>query len=1002
MHPTLHQTNDGIDTLNELPVPVILFDENKIFFTNKTARKLLGYQSLTTKISDTCAISKHIDTKSSFGFLAYCKSVINNRSPYKTHIDLITCSRKKVTSEFILSPLINNKKRVILAVINPVKIDEFTNQVSKKEKSVFFSIKLKPTVQVKYISQHIDSVLDCTRDEIYNNPKILNDLSSVNTVKETFIKSISNDIIQTTAQVKIFRYAAKNGGEKYIQVSARLVNGTKNNEIEIEGFLTDVTNRERDYVNLIDTKQKFDILTHNSNDIIAFYTYFPKEKYLYISPGTFKILGYNASEILKDPKFFSKRILENQNDFVKEENELKKNQKKGILKQKRLTFKMARKNGEEIWLENNLTPVTNPQGKISFYINALHDVTPQKENDINMKLQNDNYSKILDYSPVAYFIHDRGVCLYSNKALMNLFKIKNKSALIGKFIPDLFPVEVRKKAIDNIADIYKSGKSKKWVRTHYKVADFKGSLLEVENLSKIIRYNNKDCVLTLVNNLGEKMQREREKKKMISVEAANQFLHKEIKEKQRVEKELIEKTAHLSSILESSTHQVWTVDEEFKVVSFNKNYKQEIKNIYGISIKTGQQIHKHLKRNAAVYYDLWYPRYRAAFEGRKQEFETEYTVHGKTLYRKVFIDPIYNDKKLITELSCIAHDITDSKIYEQKLVNQTAKLTAIFDSSHHYIWTIDAHERLTSFNKNYYDLVTALYNTKPYVGLVLDRGVLANDMEYTTLLKHHYNRAFYGEATSFEIETRDQDLKNVYLEIFLNPIYENGKVVEVSGIAHNITEKKHVQQRMEVSLKEKEILLREVHHRVKNNMQVISSILNLQSSYVSDEYALTLLKESQNRIKTMAYIHESLYQNKSFTSVNFSDYVKTLVNNIVQTYSYSADKIQLELNIEPIMLSLDSSIPAGLIINELITNAIKHAFPLGRPGLITFNLRCQNNFVILELKDNGVGFAEGVDFENSHSLGLQLVNTLTEQIEGQIKFKSGKNIGTEVIVTFKM
>lgn len=185
-------------------------------------------------------------------------------------------------------------------------------------------------------------------------------------------------------------------------------------------------------------------------------------------------------------------------------------------------------------------------------------------------------------------------------------------------------------------------------------------------------------------------------------------------------------------------------------------------------------------------------------------------------------------------------------------------------------------------------------------------------------------------------------------------------------------------------------------------MQVISSILNLQSSYVSDEYALTLLKESQNRIKTMAYIHESLYQNKSFTSVNFSDYVKTLVNNIVQTYSYSADKIQLELNIEPIMLSLDSSIPAGLIINELITNAIKHAFPLGRPGLITFNLRCQNNFVILELKDNGVGFAEGVDFENSHSLGLQLVNTLTEQIEGQIKFKSGKNIGTEVIVTFKM
>jgi two-component sensor histidine kinase len=126
------------------------------------------------------------------------------------------------------------------------------------------------------------------------------------------------------------------------------------------------------------------------------------------------------------------------------------------------------------------------------------------------------------------------------------------------------------------------------------------------------------------------------------------------------------------------------------------------------------------------------------------------------------------------------------------------------------------------------------------------------------------------------------------------------------------------------------------------------------------------------------------------------------VNNIVQSYSISGEKIKLELNIERITLSLDSSIPAGLIINELITNAIKHAFPGTRQGIITFNLRCQNNFVFLELKDNGVGFAPGIDFENSHSLGLQLVNTLIEQIEGKLKFKSNKDIGTEVLVTFKM
>lgn len=182
--------------------------------------------------------------------------------------------------------------------------------------------------------------------------------------------------------------------------------------------------------------------------------------------------------------------------------------------------------------------------------------------------------------------------------------------------------------------------------------------------------------------------------------------------------------------------------------------------------------------------------------------------------------------------------------------------------------------------------------------------------------------------------------------------------------------------------------MREVHHRVKNNMQVISSILNLQSSYVSDEYALMLLQESQNRIKTMAYIHESLYQNKSFTSVNFTEYARTLVRNIIQSYSYSSDKIGLVADTEHVVLSLDNSIPVGLILNELITNAIKHAFPGNRKGTVFFRLYNVESFVYLEVKDDGVGFAPGVDVLNSQSLGFQLVQTLTEQVDGELKYDS--------------
>jgi two-component sensor histidine kinase len=508
-------------------------------------------------------------------------------------------------------------------------------------------------------------------------------------------------------------------------------------------------------------------------------------------------------------------------------------------------------------------------------------------------------------------------------------------------------------------------------------------------------------VLALINNLSDKNQRAIDKIQTEIVQTNNKKLQKEIKERLEVEKSLIEKTAHLSSIFESSTHLIWTVNRDYEVTSFNRNFHDVVKNQHGIFVKPGYKIDEHLKRNREDYINFWYPRYAEAFKGKKLEFEKEDT-YQKKVYRKVFLNPIFNEHDEVKEINCIAHDVTESKIYEQKLLSQTGKLVAIFDSSHHYIWTINNQEKLTSFNKNYYDLIRSLYNTEPYLGLVLDRGVLSNDKEYTELLNHHYKIAFGGQATNFEIETLDKNQKKIYLEIFLNPINENEKVYEVSGIAHNVTEKKFVQQRMEQSLREKEVLLKEVHHRVKNNMQVVSSILNLQSSYVSDAYALNLLKESQNRIKTMAYIHESLYQNKSFTYVNFSEYVETLLKNIIQSYSYSKEKVRLEANVEKITLSLDSSIPVGLIINELVTNSIKHGFPGTKRGKIVLNLKCENNLVFLELKDDGIGFAPEVDFENSHSLGLQLVNTLIEQIDGRFIFRSEKDIGTEILISFKM
>jgi PAS domain S-box-containing protein len=997
-------------TLNSLPLAVILFDNKRVYYLNKKANSIFEIPAQQLKNLEKITVFQFLDKKLHAEVKKNNNIVLSGKELFTSELKLINYKKKNILIEANSNQVYFKNKKVIQTTFSEIserknKTTEYESakdllqKISANSQDVIFHFGFSSKIELKFISDSSKTVLGFSPEEVYKNPELLrshlhrNDKDLLVISKQDYLKQTKKD------QKIVVRFKHKNGKYKSLEIAVNPV--YKNKElVGLIGNMRDITSRIETESLLLETKNKFDLITNNGNDIIAFYTYYPEEKYLYVSPNIKKILGFGYKGLLEDKDFFKKRLGNSDDQFLKSEKLIKGYQKNNITKNHHFAFKTLKKSGEEVWLENNLVPITNSKGKIEFFINILRDITEQKEADIEIENQYINYRNLLDNSPVAYVIHDRGVCVYVNNALLKLFKLENKNYILGKFGIDFFQGKDRKRAIERIQEVYQN-KATKNKFFNYTIKDFKGNIIEIEIKSVLIKFNNKDCILSLVNNLSEQQQRENEKVKTQITETANKQLQKEIKERKEAEKSLTDKTAHLSAIFESSTHLIWSVNDKLQVTSYNRNFFNTVKLQHGISIKPGYKIDEHLLRNRTEYINFWYPKYAEAFKGKKLEFEKE-DYNDRKVYRKIFINPIFNENNEIKEISCIANDITDSKIYEQKLLNQTGKLSAIFDSSHHYIWTIDREEKLTSFNKNYYDLITSLYNTKPFLGIVLNRGVLANDKEYTELLQFHYDKAFNGLATSFEIETKDKDNKNVFLELFFNPIYENDKVVEVSGIAHNITEKKHVQQRMELSLKEKEVLLREVHHRVKNNMQVISSILNLQSSYVSDEYALTLLKESQNRIKTMAYIHESLYQNKSFTSVNFSDYVHTLVNNIVQSYSASTEKIRLELNIEKITLSLDSSIPAGLIINELITNAIKHAFPGSKQGIITFNLRCKNNFVFLELKDNGVGFAPGIDFENSHSLGLQLVNTLIEQIEGELKFKSQKNIGTEVLVTFKM
>ncbi|MBN1782310.1 PAS domain-containing protein [bacterium] len=231
-------------------------------------------------------------------------------------------------------------------------------------------------------------------------------------------------------------------------------------------------------------------------------------------------------------------------------------------------------------------------------------------------------------------------------------------------------------------------------------------------------------------------------------------------------------------------------------------------------------------------------------------------------------------------------------------------------------------------------------------------------------------------------------------------IDESGQVTTIIGISRDITDRILASEQIKASLDEKEVLLKEIHHRVKNNLQVISSLLNLQSSYINDPDTLNIFRESQNRVRSMALIHENLYKSRDISRLDLDDYLKTLILGLNRSYQDTNGHIEFDLHVEDIPLNVDKAVPCGLIINELVSNCLKYAFPKNKKDArISIDLSMQDDHVIVCVRDNGKGMPENFNWDEADSLGLKLVRILaTRQLDGEIQY-SGKN-GTLFRISF--
>ena len=239
------------------------------------------------------------------------------------------------------------------------------------------------------------------------------------------------------------------------------------------------------------------------------------------------------------------------------------------------------------------------------------------------------------------------------------------------------------------------------------------------------------------------------------------------------------------------------------------------------------------------------------------------------------------------------------------------------------------------------------------------------------------------------------------------PVEVSLRILNIDGVRYHqaiirdVSERKKAEERTLDALREKDVLLREIHHRVKNNMQIISSLLSLQSQKFQGPEVVEAFRESQDRIRSMALVHEKLYQTRDLSRIDFSDYVKSLTSFLFKTYKTDETRIALKLDLDKVFLDINAAVPCGLILNELVLNALKHAFPDERKGKVTVELReSEAGTVRLTVRDDGVGFPEGIDIAQADTMGLQIVSLLTEQLDGRVEVK--RDGGTAFSVSFKV
>jgi len=596
------------------------------------------------------------------------------------------------------------------------------------------------------------------------------------------------------------------------------------------------------------------------------------------------------------------------------------------------------------------------------------------------------YQNLIENLPVGVLIIKDNRIDYANPHALKLLGV------VDNQVSNLIPVQFLHPSYNNEFELLlngiRSGKQPGFIELKIKRVYTK-TILDIETSGALL---DDGSIQLLIHDISTRKQLAREQLRAQIAEETNLQLQREIIERSKAEKELRQAQEYARSIIDSSLDMIVATDIDYNINEFNA----AAESTFGYS--RAEVMGLPLSKLFSDEQEMTKVVQRITEDGSLAHEIINRKKDGTFFISFLSASVIKNEKGETVGAMGVSRDITSLKKAEEELRLSEERHRAIYDQAYIGIARIAKMGRFLLVNERLCDMLDysadELYK-KTFYELGVQEEVEESLVDWDQLLSGKINN-FCREQTYVR---KDGELLSANVTVSLvrdtndNPNY-------FVAVFEDITERKEYERQLEESIKEKEVLLKEVHHRVKNNMQVISSILNLQSSYIDDETALSILRESQDRIKSMSFVHESLYQSNTLSEVNFSEYIQNIARNLFHSYGRPQGGLSLDFELEEVFLNLDTSIPCGLIINEIVSNSLKYAFEGRESGVIKIEFsKLSDGKLKLIVSDNGIGLPDNFDIENAESLGLQLVTTLITQVSGVLEIDTTN--GTRFNIVFK-